>query len=81
VYDIRRTPSTRAAEQAMPESLSVAFGVVLEAIAADPWSVGRPFGPRTPARIETFGLGGRGMVLFTIHDEGDPHVRLQQITF
>lgn len=66
----------------MPESLSVMFGVVLEDLAEDPWLVGRPFGPDTPARIKTFGLGGRGLVLFTIHDEpGDPHVRLQQITF
>ena len=66
----------------MPESLSVAFGALLDALTEDPWAVGQAYAPGSPARLATFGLAGRGMVLFTIHDNLDPrHVRLLQITF
>lgn len=66
----------------MPESLSVTFGAVLDEIAENPWSVGRSYGPHTPARLTTFGLAGRGIVLFTIHDDEDPrHVLLVQIAY
>lgn len=65
----------------MPESLSVAFGALLDELAEDPWVVGRAYGPSTPARLATFGLGGRGILLFTVHDEPTRHVLLVQIAF
>jgi hypothetical protein len=65
----------------MPESLSVAFGALLDELALTPSSVGRSYGPHSPARLATFGLGGRGLVLFTNHDEAPPHVLLVQIAF
>lgn len=65
----------------MPESLSVAFNALLDELTHDPRVVGQAYGPNTPARLATFGLGGRGIVLFTVHDEPTRHVLLVQITF
>ena len=81
MYEIRRSSDARASERAMPESLSVAFGAILDELAEDPSSVGRSYGPRSPARLTTFGLGGRGLVLFTIHDQAPRYVLLVQIAY
>lgn len=80
MYEIRRTPAAQAEEQAMPESLSVAFGAYLDELAADPWLLGDAWdSPRS--RIDTFGLSGRGIVAFVVNDAEDPHVLITQLNY
>lgn len=72
----------------MPEALAVAFGAYLDELATDPWAASEPWAlggdPDQPARIGTYGLGGRGLITFFIRDRGDgdvAHVVITQLNY